>query len=70
MPFRSVGELASAVQGMDPGIIQQVARYCDVRSATFQVEVTATMGGLKRRYLSLVRRNNPQDVPVLQFYWK
>lgn len=70
MPFRSVGELASAVPGMDPGIIQQLARYCDVRSATFQVEVVASMGGLQCRYISLVRRNNPQDVTVLQFYWR
>lgn len=70
MPFRSLAELSSAVPGMDPIMVQQLARYCDTRSATFQVEVTATIGDLQRDYVALIRRNQPQDVQILQFYWK
>ncbi len=70
MPFRSVAELGSAVPGLDQLMVLQLARYCDVRSATFEVEVTATIGDLQRQYVALLRRNQPQDVQILQFYWK
>lgn len=70
MPFQSLGELASAVPGLDPVMVQQLARYCDTRSATFEVEVTATVGDLRREYVALLRRNQPQDVQILRFYWK
>jgi len=69
-PFRSVGEMAAAVPGLDPAMLQQLARFCDVRSATFEVEVVATLGELQRHYVALLRRNQPQDVQILQFYWK
>ncbi len=70
IPFRSVAELAGVVPGLDPVMIQQWAGYCDVRSATFEVEVLAEIGGLRREYVALLRRNQPQDVQILQFYWK
>lgn len=70
LPFRSVAELAGAVPGLDSNMVQLLARYCDVRSATFEVEVVATVGGLQRQYVALLRRNQPQDVQILQFYWK
>lgn len=69
-PFRSVGELAGLVPGLDPMFVQTVARFCDVRSATFEVQVTASIGGLQREYRALLRRNQPQDVQILQFYWR
>ncbi len=70
MPFRSVAELGGAIPGVDPVMIQQLARYCDVRSATFEVEVAVGVGGLSREYVALLRRNQPQDVQILQFYWR
>lgn len=70
LPFRSVAELAGAVPGLDPAMVQQLARFCDVRSATFKVEVAAQVGDLQRHYVALLRRNQPQDVQILQFYWK
>lgn len=69
-PFRSVAELAGAVPGLDPAMLQQMARFCDVRSATFEVEVVATLGDLQRHYVALLRRNQAQDVQILRFYWK
>jgi len=70
MPFASVAEVARAVPGVDPVLVQQLARYFNTRSATFEVEVTATLGDLRRDYIALLRRNQPQDVQILQFYWK
>lgn len=70
MPFRNMMDVGGLVPGMDPAMVQQIARYCDTRSATFQVDVTATVGDLRRHYIALLRRNNPQDVQILQFYWK
>jgi hypothetical protein len=68
-PFRGVAEL-SAVPGMDPAILQQLGAYCHVRSTTFRIEVEATIGEITRNYIAIVRRNNPNDLPILQFYWK
>lgn len=70
MPFRSLMDVGALVPGVDPGMLQLLARYCDTRSATFQVEVTANIGNLQRKYIALLRRNQPQDVQILQFYWK
>jgi type II secretory pathway component PulK len=70
MPFRNLMEVASAVPGVDPAIVQELARYCDIRSATFEVDVKAEIGDLRRHYVALLRRNQPQDVQILQFYWK
>jgi hypothetical protein len=36
---------------------------------TFEVEVEAKIGELTRTYIAVVRRNNPKDIPILQFYW-
>ncbi len=68
-PFRGVGDLAG-VPGMDPALLQQLSAYCNVRSVTFEVEVEARIGELTRTYIAVVRRNNPKDIPILQFYWK
>lgn len=55
---------------MNPQIIPVAARYCGVRSSTFEVQVDAEIAGYKRRFFAIVARNSPRDVQVLSFYWK
>lgn len=69
MPFRSVTDLGN-VPGVPPELLPQVARYCNVRSVTFEVEVEAIIGDMSRKYVAIVRRNNPRDLPILQYYWQ
>jgi type II secretory pathway component PulK len=67
MPFRSLQELMR-VPGMPPGLVNQFARYFNTRSTTFEVQVEAQIGGYKRHFTGLVRRdgNRLQD---LFLYW-
>lgn len=67
-PFHNVGELVNV--GLRGQMVQQIARFCDVRSRTFEVEVTAEVGGYKRQFHAIVGRNNSRDVPILSFDWR
>jgi type II secretory pathway component PulK len=67
-PFRNVGELINA--GLNRQAVQQIARWCDVRSRTFEVQVDASVGGYQRTFYAIVGRNSPRDLPILSFYWK
>jgi type II secretory pathway component PulK len=66
-PFRTINEVVNAVP--DRTIYGQIARYCDVRSSTFQVEVDADIGGYKRVFHAIIGRNSARDVQILSFYW-
>jgi type II secretory pathway component PulK len=67
-PFRNVGELINA--GLSRQAVQQLARYCDVRSRTFQVTVNVDIRGYHRTFYAIVGRNSPRDIGILSFYWK
>jgi type II secretory pathway component PulK len=67
-PFQSVNQLIAT--GINPGIVQQLNRYCTTRSSTFEVHVTAEANGFKREYIAVLFRNSPTDIQVLSFYWK
>ena len=68
-PYRSVGDVRRVpeVPLVVAGVLQQ---YCDVRSRTFQVEITAQIGDYTRQFVAILGRNSPRDVQVLSFYWK
>jgi type II secretory pathway component PulK len=70
-PFVNLGGLNPA---MVPGIIPEMtARYamlCGVTSSTFEVQVEVRLGRHHRTYTAIVRRNRPDDVPILQFGWR
>ncbi len=68
-PFMNPNELGRA-QGMPPQFVQQMARFCGVRSIAFEVQVEAQIGSVKRRYTGVVRRNNQRDLPLLYLYWE
>ncbi|MHB8523636.1 MAG: type II secretion system minor pseudopilin [Limisphaerales bacterium] len=69
VPFQNVGELMN-VPGITPPQINFLRTRCNTRSLTFEVQVDAQIGGVRRQYVSLLRRNSARDVPILYFYWR
>ncbi len=67
-PYRSVGQVQRVPQLPLP-VIAQLGQYCDVRSKTFRVDVTATVNNYSRYFTAILGRNGPRDVQVLSFYW-
>lgn len=61
--------LGSRVPGLTLPVAQSIAMYADVRSRTFEVEVTARVGNSTRTYYATVVRNTPRDLIVVNFYW-
>lgn len=68
-PYRSVDQVRRI-----PEVSMEVARmlpqFCDVRSRTFEVTVTAQINGYKRDFVAILARNTPRDIQILTFYWK
>ena len=67
-PYRSVNEI-SRNPNLPLPTVSQIGQFCDVRSKTFKVEVTATMNGYSRYFTAILGRNTPRDVQLLSFYW-
>ncbi len=68
-PYRNVGDVRR-VPNLAPGLSAQLAQFCETRSMTFQVTVDAEVNGYHRQFVALLRRNNPRDVQIMNFYWK
>jgi general secretion pathway protein K len=68
MPFRNPGELINAIPSHQ--VVGQIARLCDVRSRTFEVQVDAEISGYRRQFIAILGRTSPRDIQVLSFYWK
>lgn len=66
VPFRNVGELINAVP--NPQAVQQISRFCDVRSRTFEVHVSASVGNYTRRFVGVIVRNSPRDLQLVSFH--
>jgi general secretion pathway protein K len=56
--------------GLNQSVVELAARYCTVRSSTFEVQVEAEIAGYKRIFHGILGRNTPRDVQILGFYWK
>ena len=67
-PFRGVGELVNA--GVSRLGVPQLARFCTVQSATFQVEVDAQVGDCHKHFYAILGRTSQTDLQTLSFYWK
>ncbi len=67
-PFRNVGE-ARRVPEVTMEMARAISQFCDVRSKTFEVKVTANIAGYKRYFAAILGRNNPRDIQILSFYW-
>jgi general secretion pathway protein K len=67
-PFKNVNQLTAA--GVNPQAASQLAQLCTVRSAVFEVHVTAQIGTYQREYIAVLFRNSGSDIQVLSLYWK
>jgi general secretion pathway protein K len=67
-PYRSVQQVMR-VPNLPPGLATQLQQFCDVRSKTFKVNITATVSGYTRYFTAILGRNSPRDIQVLSFYW-
>ena len=52
----------------DPQVRAQTQALLDIRSTTFEVRVTARMGGVSRDFVGVLVRNNPTDIQLVSFY--
>jgi type II secretory pathway component PulK len=68
-PYRSVDQVRR-VPGVSLEMARQLSQFCDVRSKTFEVTITAESGGYTRHFTAVLGRANAKDVQVLTFYWK
>ena len=68
VPYRSTGQLAAT--GLNSQAVQQLGRYCTVRSSTFDVQVTAKIGDSTRVFHAILYRNSGTDIQVVGFYWE
>lgn len=71
-PFLNISPqyLWSRVPGLNLEVARGIQQFCDVRSRTFRVEITAKVGVSQRIFYAIVVRNNPRDLQVINFYWK
>jgi general secretion pathway protein K len=73
-PYRSVtgrggvNERVPEIAQLGP-MVNLLNQFCDVRSRTFQVEVTAHVAGSERTFYATLVRNNLKDIQVLNFHW-
>ncbi len=68
-PFINTGELIN-VPGLDPVMVGALRNLFTVQSQVFEITVDAEIGKYKRRFVALVRRQNPREVSTLYFTWK
>ena len=67
IPFRDPNAALQGAGVNNP----QAAQLCTVHSYTFEVHITAKIGGLPPRdYTAIIFRRNANDISVLSFYWK
>jgi len=52
----------------DPAARGRTQALLDTRSTTFEVRVTAKMGGVSRDFLGVIVRNNPNDLQLVSFH--
>ena len=70
-PFTNIQELRNVPGFQTPEAIANVSRFLSVRSATFEVTVTAALRGHQRTLVAVISRpSNPKDIKILYTYWK
>ncbi len=53
--------------GLNNQAAQQIARFFDVRSGTFEVQVDAEISGYRRHFVAILGRANARDTQILSF---
>src|SRR5438552_4992994 len=71
-PFRAADPnyLFTRVPLLTLPLARQISQFIDIRSRTFEVEITAKVAGSERTFYAILVRNTPRDIQVLNFYWK
>jgi general secretion pathway protein K len=77
-PFHNTQQLFSRVPQLNSGgqanfnrqFGQAINQYLTVASSTFEVHIDADVGGYKRRFIAIVRRDPPANIRILSFYWE
>ncbi len=67
-PYRAVNQV-TRVPNIPLPLVGQLGQFCDVRSKTFRVDITATVNGYSRYFTAILGRNNQRDIQILSFYW-
>jgi general secretion pathway protein K len=67
-PYRGLDQVRR-VPEVTMEMARAIAQFGDVRSKTFQVNVTATVNSYTRYFTAILGRNNPRDIQILSFYW-
>lgn len=68
MPYQSPNDLGRI--GATAQATRELQQYITVRSTTFEVQIDAEIGQMKRSYTALLRRNSPRDIQILRMDWK
>ena len=68
-PYDNVNQLQQ-VPGFTRDAVQSAARFLSVRSATFEVKVTASVRGRERVLVAMLQRKSPKDIKILYTYWE
>jgi general secretion pathway protein K len=68
IPFRSPQEIP--MPGAGPQSAARLNSLFTVRSATFQVQVDAEIGSVKKQFIALLRRNSARDIQMLYMHEK
>ena len=69
-PFRTIEELRNVAGFTSADAILNAQRFLSVRSATFEVTVTAEVRGRERTLVAVLSRKDAKDVKILFNYWK
>jgi type II secretory pathway component PulK len=70
VPFTNIQEIRNVPGFQSPEAIANAQRFLSVRSATFEVTVTAEMHDQQRTLVAVLSRRNPTDVKILYTFWK
>jgi general secretion pathway protein K len=69
-PFTNIQELRNVPGFQSAEALANAGRFLSVRSATFEVTVTAQMRGMQRMLVAVLSRKNSKDIKILYTYWK
>jgi type II secretory pathway component PulK len=69
-PFTNIQEIRNVPGFQTPEAIANAQRFLSIRSATFEVTVTAEMRDQQRTLVAVLSRSSPTDVKILYTYWK
>lgn len=68
-PYRNLMEVRR-IPEVNMMVQRSIEQFCDVRSRTFQIEVTVKVGGSSRTFYAIAVRPTPRDIAIVNFFWR